>query len=123
MKEFFLDEEEDSDNAETQTQFRPPSTWMPPKGRDAALETYIRKIRTDVEHQLVVNNMKRCQDNLSSRERKALHNLRQRTDIIIKPANKGSAVVVLSKEDYIKEADRQLNNHAHYQKLNADPTL
>ena len=51
LKEFFLDEE-DSDNAETQTQFGPPSTWIPPKGRDAALETYIRKIRIDVEHQL-----------------------------------------------------------------------
>ena len=31
-------------------------------------------------------------------------------------------VVVLSKEDYIKLADRQLNNQSYYNKLDADPT-
>lgn len=42
-------------------------------------------------------------DNLTREERAALENLRQRNDIIIKPADKGSAVVVLSKENNIKE--------------------
>ena len=41
---------------------------------------------------------------------------------IIKPANKRYVVVVLSKEDYIKEANRQLNKPVYYQKLPADPT-
>ena len=54
---------------------------------------------------------------------KSWENSENRSDIIIKPTDKGSTVVVLSKDDYIKEAERQLNNHAHYQKLNADPTL
>ena len=65
---------------------------------------------------------KRLKDNLPSEEKKALKSLRQRIDIIIKPADKGSAVVVLNREDYIREADRQLNNHTYYQKLTADPT-
>ena len=51
LKEFFLEEDEE-ENYDAEISFRPPSTWMPPKGRDAALETYIRKIRTDVERQL-----------------------------------------------------------------------
>ena len=123
MKEFFLDEDEDfSDSAESQTQFHPPSQWMPPKGREAALETYIKKVRTDVERQLEVNKNKRCTDNLLSVQRNALRNLPQRKDIVIKPADKGSAVVVLSKEDYIKEANRQLNNLSYYIKLDTDPT-
>ena len=42
--------------------------------------------------------------------------------MVIKPTDKGSAVVILSKEDYISEAERQLNNHAHYTKLDVDPT-
>ena len=96
---------------------------MPPKGGDAALETYIRKFRADVQQQLEANQLKRCTDNLTSNERIALRKLRQRRDVVIKPADKGSAVVVLSKEDYINEAERQLNDHAHYTKLNADPTL
>ena len=45
-----------------------------------------------------VNENKRCTDNLPSVERNALANLRQRTDIVIKPANKGSVVVVLIKK-------------------------
>ena len=123
LKEFFLDEddEEISDNAEVQTQFRPPSRWMSPEGRDASLETYIKKVRTDMERQQKVKKYKRCTDNLPFLERNALRNLGQCTDIVIKPANKGSTVVVLSKEDYIEEADRQLNNHSYYQKLGADP--
>ena len=96
---------------------------MPPKGGDAALETYIRKFRADVQQQLEANQLKRCTDNLTSNEKIALRKLRQRRDVVIKPADKGSAVVVLSKQDYIIEAERQLNNHAHYTKLNADPSI
>ena len=121
LKEFFLEEEEEEEN-DAHALFRPPSTWMPPKRRDAALETYINQTRIDVERQLERLQDKRCKDNLPSDERLALKHLRQRTDIIIKPADKGSAVVVLSKEDYIKEADRQLNESVFYRKLSADPT-
>ena len=99
------------------TQFYPSSTWMPPKGRDPALEIYIKQVRTDVERQLDSTNKKRCHDNLPPYQRKALRELRQRPDIVIKPANKGFVVVVLRKDDYIKETERQLNNHAHYEKL------
>ena len=89
--------------------------------RDAVLETYIKKVRMDVEHLLEVNN-KRCKNNLLSVKGNALWNLQQQTDIVIKPADEGSTVVMLSKEDYIKEADRQLNNHTYYQKLDVDLT-
>ena len=121
LKEFFLEEEEEEDS-DANSLFRPPSTWMPPKRRDAALETYIKKTRTDVERQLDNLQAKRCKDNLPPEERSALKSLRQRTDLVIKPADKGSAVVVLSKEDYIKEANRQLNESVYYRKLSADPT-
>ena len=121
LKKFFLDNEDYTDD-DVQPRFRPPSTWMPPKGGDAALETYIRKFRKDVQQQLEVNQLKRCCDNLTSNERIALRKLQQRTDVVIKPADKGSAVIILSKEDYINEAERQINNHAHYVRLNTDPT-
>ena len=70
---------------------------MLPKGRDTALETFIRKIRTDVECQLNNLQAKQCKDNLSPEERIALRLLRQRIEIIIEPADKGSVVVVLTK--------------------------
>ena len=41
LKEFFLDEDEINDAA-PRSLFHPPSSWMPTKGGDVALETYIR---------------------------------------------------------------------------------
>ena len=93
------------------------------KRRDAGQETYLRKTRTDVELQLDNLQAQRCKDNLPREERSALKHLRQYTDIIIKPADKGSAVVVLSKQDYIKESNRPLSKSVYYQKLSTDPTL
>ena len=54
-------------------------------------------------------------------QRKALRELQHCSDIVIKPIDKGFAVMVLSKNDYIKEAEQELNNHTHYEKVNADP--
>ena len=90
MREFFTSEEEEEEQNDARFPFHCPSTWMPPKGRDAALETYIRSIRTDVEYQLDTRQAFRSRDNLPSEERLALKNLRHRDDIIIKPADKGS---------------------------------
>ena len=47
-------------------------------------------------------------------ERSALHSLQKREDIIIKPADKGSAVVVMDREHYISEAERQLNDSTFF---------
>jgi hypothetical protein len=41
---------------------------------------------------------------------------KERNDIIIKPADKGSAVVVMDKTTYIQEAERQLSNCRFYEK-------
>ena len=78
----------------------PASAWMPPKGRDASLETYMKRIRMDVESQLDNPQAKQSKDNLRSRKRRALKSLRQQTDIIIKPTDKGSAVFMLNEEGY-----------------------
>ena len=61
-------------------------------------------------------------DNLKPSERSALHGLKKREDIIIKPADKGSAVVVMDREHYISEAERQLNDSTFYKALDHDPT-
>ena len=120
LREFFADQDE-AESTE-QELFRPPSKWMPPKGRDATLESYVRGVRIDVQNQVKKLCRARCRDNLSSLERSALTRLRRREDIVIKPADKGSAVVVLSREDYIEKAQGLLNNADHYEKLPSDPT-
>jgi hypothetical protein len=46
----------------------------------------------------------------------------ERDDIVIKSADKGSAIVLMDKVDYLEEANRQLTDERFYQKLDSDPT-
>ena len=61
-------------------------------------------------------------DNLTPVERIALRNLRSNDNIIIKPADKCSAVVVTDKSAYIREAEGQLSDDRLYSKSDKDPT-
>ena len=49
-------------------------------------------------------------NNLTSKEQQALYDLNNNKNIVFKGANKESVVVVWDKEDYIKEAEKQLGN-------------
>ena len=61
-------------------------------------------------------------DNLMKSERCALYDFQNRQEIIIKPADKGSAVVVMDRDHYISEAGRQLGDSTYYRLLDHDPT-
>ena len=60
--------------------------------------------------------------NLSKPELQALKDLQNRNDIIITNADKGGAVVIMDVSEYLKEANRQLNDTNTYKKLDQDPT-
>ena len=51
-----------------------------------------------------------------------MQELQSRKGIVITDADKGGDVVILDVEDYVKEAERQLNNKENYRKINYDPT-
>ena len=55
--------------------------------------------------------------NLSNEEFSALRNLRNNKNAVIKKADKGSAVVIMDRNQYLHEAYKQLNNPANYSKL------
>ena len=52
-------------------------------------------------------------------ERQALRNHKRNTDVVIREANKGSVVVVMSRECYIAEAYRQLCDTNVYQQVSS----
>lgn len=107
-----------SDSGEKYPKFIPKSGWQPPKqGRD--LETFVNSVESDITSH---KPSKPRHDNLSRSERNTLHSLQQRSDIVIKPADKGSAVVVMDRDHYISEAERQLNDSTYYKRLDHDPT-
>ena len=43
--------------------------------------------------------------------------------MVIKPADKGSAVVVMDRDHYVSEAERQLNDSTYYELVDHDPTI
>ena len=50
------------------------------------------------------------------------HDLMQRNDIVICNADKGGATVIVDVKDYIKEANKELDDEKFYKKLPTDPT-
>ena len=85
---------------------------MPPVS-DPEISASVAKLRTAFAQ---VANTKN-HPNLTTSERQSICKLRQNLDIVIKPADKGSATVIMDRQDYINEAERQLGNPDHYKKL------
>ncbi|XP_062572166.1 uncharacterized protein LOC134234122 [Saccostrea cucullata] len=100
--------------------YNPKSDWEPAPGKCGALESYIDAVESDIEKLLSMPD--KTLDNLSKEERSALQSLKNRDDIVIKKADKGSTVVVMDKETYMAEAQRQLSDERFYKKLDSDPT-
>lgn len=83
-----------------------------------AIETFMKAANSDIG-KVSVEAVPR--DNLTWSEQKALNDLQQIDNIIIIEA-KGRAVVIWNTDDYIDDANRQLNKTSSYKKLENDPT-
>ena len=79
--------------------FHVKSDWEPPVQPSVALETYLEEVKL----QLANINTITPRNNLPKREQLAIKQLKQNPDINIKRADKGSSIVVLNKEDKIKD--------------------
>ena len=96
------------------TKFIAKSNWTPDdKNIHRTVLNCIDKINNDIQ-ELSISSQK---NNLSPSEINSLRNLRNNRDVVIKPADKGSATVIMDKANYIAEGHRQLNNANHYTKL------
>lgn len=101
--------------------FRPKSTFTP-LINNSSVDTFCRLVETDVMDICAQSEKKSFIPNLLESERKALRELMQNEDIVIRQADKGGAVVVQNKSDYIKEIERQLGDTDVYAPLQSDPT-
>ncbi|CAJ0966902.1 unnamed protein product [Ranitomeya imitator] len=99
------------------------SQFRPPRGSHA-VETFIQFIQNSF-HTLrgeVEMGHLHYPPNLTLRERQSLQSLKSDSSLVIKPANKGGAIVIMDKSDYLKEIMRQLDNTTIYRKLDSNPT-
>ena len=86
--------------------FHNKGTWNPINDIERALDTFLVAVKLDI----TTTKLKPTQDNLTVTERQAIGQLKQRPDIIIRPADKGSGFVVIDKTLYIDECNRQLTD-------------
>ena len=73
-----------------------------------------------MEEEILSLDEKISYSNLAKGERNALHLLRDDASIIIKEADKGSAVLVWGREDYLREANSELSDKDVYREIKGD---
>ena len=98
--------------------FKAASNWTAPPGCNNNLDSYIHKIEKelDVLVQDLNTSKVKLQDNLSSNQCRALYDLKRNNDIVIKPTDKGGSIVIMNKDNYMKETCSQLHDGRFYQK-------
>ena len=91
-------------------QFKPKSTFNP-RNKDATAEVYMSSLE---EKLMKIEMPKDKYNNITSKERQALYDLKNNKNIVIKGADKGSAVVIWDRDHYIKQAEKQLGDSDVY---------
>ena len=93
--------------------FKPSSGWTPPPGKDHFVDSFASSLISHVTSKPLHLHSSR---NLTPGEINALRDLKSDDSVIIKPADKGGAIVLQNVDDYIREGMRQLSNSDHYEK-------
>ncbi|CAJ0941725.1 unnamed protein product [Ranitomeya imitator] len=96
------------------------SDFIPPTS-STVIDAFERIVRSEVEE---IRSEATCEfryPNITKEEFVGLQELVHDDDIIIKPADKGGAVVIMDRLKYIAEINRQLGDENVYKKLESDP--
>ena len=96
------------------------STWVPPSGRNAALDLYCETMELDAVS--FIPDTRQIRDNLSKEERNALRSMRTDASLTIRQADKGRRMVIMETEDYDRAINSILSNTEIYAPLVEDPT-
>ena len=108
LKEIFHDKhttssesnQNDFENNYDNREFRKPSKFTPKAVREPALDLYLKHF----ECTIMKAKPQHHKSNVSKTQREAIISLRKNKQIVIFEADKGGAVVVMNKSDYITEA-------------------
>lgn len=106
-----------NDNSSNKIPFSAPSIWEPPRQKlPMEIGVLMENDYKVIKKYFKVNKEKA---NVSKQEIKAIKDLMRAKHIVIKPADKGSSVVILDREQYILEVTRQLQDKKYYKKLDS----
>ena len=99
--------------------FKRKSLWRGPVG-PANLEAFIASNYVDYNNRPIY--IAPDKKNLTRLEAKSIKGLRDDKSIVIKPADKGAAIVILNRSDYLKEGYKQLTDPLFYRHVEEDLT-
>ena len=97
--------------------FKPPSTWLPTTTPSTTLENYLEATKFELAH-IRLRNQK---SNMSKQELSAITTLKNNTDLVIKPYDKGRGICIMNRADYLKVGFKHLESE-HYTPLDQDIT-
>lgn len=128
LKDFFIDKLDSNHANEFSRKFIPQSSWLPPwssitEDTKKTISHIFRETTSSLSsitvgqgtYTHIIN--KHTGYNLTKEEYRALKDLKNKPEIIIKPADKGGAIVIMDHELYVAEGLRQLNNDRYYKRL------
>ena len=92
--------------------------WTPDKGREPWLDLYVEEVIRSVMDGL----RKNVGSNLSKGEEDAILELLKDEEIIIRPADKGSGIVVMNTSDYFDGLRKEVNDPSTYRPTESDQT-
>ena len=104
---------------EAPSAFKKISGWTP----NSILPKHLNCFLVNMENKTKNIDTKSSKFNLPRNERQAIKSLQNNDEIIIRQADKGGAVVIWDRREYLNEAYRQLDNRSHYKPIHKDPTL
>ena len=116
---WFFRDEPDSKDLSTTNKFKCNSSWSP-----SVADTLLDSYRSVLEKELLAIPVEGTSySNLSQPEMSTLSCLKQDRNVVIKGADKGSAVVTWDRCDYILEANRQLSDSQVYEEVDKDSVV
>ncbi|PFX23613.1 hypothetical protein AWC38_SpisGene11822 [Stylophora pistillata] len=124
LREYFGNDDNSNTELDDDITYKKPSSWTPSPGRDLALDCYLNGVERAILQHTPYNMLR---SNITRLEREAIKSLIRDSGIVIFQADKGEAVVVQNKRDYLAEAYKQLNStdengNKVYKHVATDPT-
>ncbi|XP_069472857.1 uncharacterized protein [Ambystoma mexicanum] len=120
LKQYFEDKE---DSTEPDSGLHNKSNFCPPiHSRTAEARVFENRVLQELAILEKDTEKEKIFQNLSRKEKTTLKGLLVNDSIIIRKADKGGAVVILNRKDYIDECMRQLEDGQSYQRLDENPT-
>ena len=110
LKEMFHDSPNSDDSL-----VKNASIFCPEKGSNKELDLYCEKI-----DQLELEENRNVKNNLSKKQIKALTDLKNNKNLVIKEADKGSAVVIMDKTYYIQKIQEMLDDQNYYKPIESN---